>query len=445
MKIFYKPDQDGSFDSDEDELIRIDEVDQIVESSSESQSNVLSAEDSDESFDADEAYSDSDQDIEEDIEDSTAIDHPVGGPSVENASSSNLMDDDADDDEVLQRIVAETKKERDHPPDIKTEDFIFHICFHPNENLLAVGTFTGDVIMYKYSNNENTIVNTFEVHTKPVRKIAFDEDGDILLSVSKDKSIMLTDVGTGKLRQFFENAHEHPIYSLYVLNQHIFATGDDDGMLKVWDSRITNNSLFSIKIVEDYISQIISNDAQKLLISSSGDGYLTSVNFAQRKIYVQSEPYEEEFNSMGLFRDDSKLIVGTSKGNLYTFNWGEFGLHSDKFPGPNTDINCMVPITNRIACVSGEEGVIRATHVVPGRNLGIVGQHSLGIETMDICNSGEFIASGSHDNDIRFWNIKYFEDFDDIKYNAKPDEVKAKRNNLPSSRNVNASDFFADL
>lgn len=104
----------------------------------------------------------------------------------------------------------------------------------------------------------------------------------------------------------------------------------------------------------------------------------------------------------------------------------------------------MVPITERIAVTGGEDGILRAMHLVPGRVLGIVGQHSLAVETIDINSSGELIASSSHDNDIRFWNIKYFEDFDDIKYNSKPDR-KAMRHNLPSSKQTNAADFFSDL
>jgi WD repeat-containing protein 55 len=104
----------------------------------------------------------------------------------------------------------------------------------------------------------------------------------------------------------------------------------------------------------------------------------------------------------------------------------------------------MIPITERIAITAGEEGVIRAMHLVPGRILGIAGQHSLAIEAMDISNNGEYIASSSHDNDIRFWNIKYFEDFDEINYNAKPDKNAARRN-LPSSLAANRSDFFSDL
>uniref|UniRef100_A0A1B0C642 Uncharacterized protein n=1 Tax=Glossina palpalis gambiensis TaxID=67801 RepID=A0A1B0C642_9MUSC len=39
------------------------------------------------------------------------------------------------------------------------------------------------------------------------------------------------------------------------------------------------------------------------------------------------------------------------------------------------------PITNRIACVAGEEGIIRAVHVALFRNLGVVGQHTMPIES----------------------------------------------------------------
>jgi WD repeat-containing protein 55 len=56
-----------------------------------------------------------------------------------------------------------------------------------------------------------------------------------------------------------------------------------------------------------------------------------------RKMYVQSEPYEEELTSMGIFRNKSKVIVSSSKGNFYTFNWGQFGYHCDAFSG-----NCQI-------------------------------------------------------------------------------------------------------
>jgi WD40 repeat protein len=61
---------------------------------------------------------------------------------------------------------------------------------------------------YKYTNESTEIINTLEVHTRACRDIEFSKDGSVLFSTSKDKSIMLSDVDTGKLKHFYENAHE---------------------------------------------------------------------------------------------------------------------------------------------------------------------------------------------------------------------------------------------
>jgi len=85
----------------------------------------------------------------------------------------------------------------------------------------------------------------------------------------------------------------------------------------------------------------------------------------------------------------------------------------------------------------------RATHLFPQRHLGVVGQHQLSVESLDISCDGQFIASCSHDQKIKFWNIKYFED---IQVDGKKKAKKAEINrNLPSSKCPNVSDFFSGL
>jgi WD40 repeat protein len=61
---------------------------------------------------------------------------------------------------------------------------------------------------YKYTNESTEVLNTLELHTKACRDIEFSKDGNILYSCSKDKSIMISDCNTGKLKQFYDNAHE---------------------------------------------------------------------------------------------------------------------------------------------------------------------------------------------------------------------------------------------
>ncbi|XP_055541992.1 WD repeat-containing protein 55 homolog [Wyeomyia smithii] len=390
--------------------------------------------------------SSSDEDIS-DISDSEKDDDADEDSSTKNSNAPKRAIDDYDEemeqDEVVKAIITEIKKPRSKPPDIKTEDFVTDLCFHPQQDLLSVGTTTGDVFIYNYTNDECVLRDTHELHTKSVRDVEFSLDGDLMISTARDRAIMVTDVETGKLKMFWEDAHEEPVYTMGIIDDHTFATGDDAGVLKLWDVR-QKEVVFKLKEVEDFISCIITNNQRKYILMTSGDGYLTTINIPQRKMYVQSEPYEEELTCMGIFRNDTKLVVGSSKGNFYTFNWGQFGYHCDAFTGPQAGVNKMVPITERIAVTGGEDGILRAMHLVPGRVLGIVGQHSLAVETIDINSTGELIASSSHDNDIRFWNIRYFVDFDDIKYNSKPDK-KAVRHNLPSSQQTNAADFFADL
>ncbi|XP_060517991.1 WD repeat-containing protein 55 homolog [Cylas formicarius] len=361
---------------------------------------------------------------------------------------SEILDDAVEDeDEVIKAIKKERDKKRDHPPVIHCEDFVMDFSFHPFENMLAVGSIVGDVILYKYSNEENSVLQTLELHTKACRDVEFSHDGKTLFSTSKDRSIMLTDVQTGGLIRFYDNSHEVALYCLRVVDENMFATGDDDGEVKIWDLRQKSDKpIFSTKKNEDYISDIVADAAHKFLLCSSGDGSLTTIDLENRKVHMLSEEYEEELTCLGLFRNGTKLLAGSSKGKLYLYNWNEFGLHSDAFPGPKHAINGLIPITENIVVTACEDGILRATHLFPHRHLGVVGQHDMSIENVDICNNGMFIASSSHDNDIKFWNIQYFEDFERVSHKHKKHETKQDLvKHLPSSKVKTADSFFNDL
>lgn len=61
---------------------------------------------------------------------------------------------------------------------------------------------------YKYNNEQNELISTQELHEKACRDIEFNEDGSILYSTGKDKTIMMSDIETAKLIQIYEDAHE---------------------------------------------------------------------------------------------------------------------------------------------------------------------------------------------------------------------------------------------
>lgn len=369
-------------------------------------------EDDNNSSDSDVSMTDSDS--SEEMEAESSINDTIA--NSENDDNVENNEEEEEEDEVIKAIRRECEQKRDHPPPIECEDFITDISFHPHKNILAVANIVGDIVLYQYTNEENTILDTLEVHTKACRDIEFSEDGKLLFSTSKDLSVMISDVGSGKLVRFYENVHEVPVYCMKIIDENLFCTGDEDGAIKLWDLRQkSDNCVWRTKKNEDYISDMVTNESKKYLLCASGDGSLTTIDLEKRAVFMQSEEYDEELTCLGLFRSESKLLAGSSKGKLYLYNWNEFGLHSDAFPGPKTAINALVPITENIVVTACEDGNLRATHLFPHRHLGIVGQHNLAVEHVDICNNGQFIASSSHNNDIRFWNIQYFEDFENLR------------------------------
>lgn len=389
--------------------------------------------------------SDSETDSDSNEEPSNAnINHDYSAPGSSREVST--LNENEEEDETVKAIIRSAQLRRNHPPSITLDDFVTDICFHPFNDMIAVSNILGDVMLYKYTNEETELVSAIELHLKACRDIEFNYNGTTLFSTAKDLSIMMTDVETEKLVRLYENAHEQPVYTMSILQEHTFATGDDNGVVKLWDIRQNSNTpVFSIKQMEDYVSAIVTDSNMKYLVCASGDGSLTTFDIPAKKLHVQSEEYEEELLCLGLFKFGTKLLTATSKGKMYVFNWREFGHHSDEFPSlTKKAINCMIPITEYTVITAGEDGLIRATSLFPHDHLGVVGQHNFPIEALDVNRDGTLIASSSHDNDIKFWNVEYLENFNTFK-RRKGNKQQQMKHNLPSSKVDNASDFFADL
>lgn len=287
---------EGQNETNEDMLIGFaDEGDDVVllqpfEASSESDvSSFFRHPDSDSDFELPSDSDDDGQDEDDTMKNSSIQENPsnehaaTGSASTSSATATTTAADDDDDDDIIAKILANSKAARTHPPDINIDDYVVDLSFHPDVDMLAAGTISGDALIYKYTVDETVLVNTLELHLKAIRDIEFNYDGSVLFSASKDRSILLTDVETGKFKRCYEQAHEQPVSKMNVFDENLFATGDDDGTVKVWDVREKASSpIFSLKEVDDYITSILTNDARKILVTTSGDGYLTAINIGAR-------------------------------------------------------------------------------------------------------------------------------------------------------------------
>lgn len=367
------------------------------------------------------------------------------------------VDDDDDDDsdtdsdtssvedttiEDVFGIKPSIEAHRDHPPDIVCDSSVVDVCCHPGAELLSAATMDGEIVIYRYSRESVEEVTRLLHHDKPCRKVCYSNDGKVLYSVSKDQSLAIVDTQNSSLKRHIKDAHDASIHSFVAIDDNICATGDDDGTVKIWDLR-KKNSIFSFKCGEQTVHSLLGD--KKYVAASLCDGSITGINIRARRMEAQSEMYNSELTSMALVRDDSRLVVGSGEGIMYIFNWGEFGFHIDRYSGHPGQINCIVPIGDRLLLTGCEDGNIRAVHLYAHRFVGVVGQHKrFGIENMSVSFDDTLLVSCAMDDVVRFWNIGFLYDVD-VDGTIKGHKRHDKGYNLESSKKRNRSDFFSDI
>ncbi|XP_043077875.1 WD repeat-containing protein 55 [Puntigrus tetrazona] len=360
---------------------------------------------------------------------------------VEHEDSCQQKDEEEEDEEEPKAPLI-----RDTPEDIKLEAIVNTIAFHPKQDILAAGDIDGDIYLFSYSctEGENRELWSSGHHLKSCRKVLFSGDGQKLFSVSKDKAVHIMDAEAGKLLTRIPKAHRAPINALLLVDENIFATGDDEGALKVWDLR-SGTSFMDLKHHEDYISEITIDQDKRTLLTSSGDGSLGVFNIKRRRFELLSEFQNGDLTSVCIVKRGRKVVCGSSEGKLYIFNWNGLGATSDQFALQAESVDCVVPITDSILCAASADGVIRAVSVLPNRVLGSVGQH-LGesIEEMARSRDTHFLASCAHDQLVKFWDISSLPDMRVSDYRRK--KKKDRRLKALSNKAFDTGqDFFAGL
>ena len=102
----------------------------------------------------------------------------------------------------------------------------------------------------------------------------------------KDCTVAVLDMETFKVRRHYKKAHKSSVYSLCYINQNLFASGDDDGLLRVWDVR-KSKPCFEYQCGEETVNAIIVDDSARTLLVALNDGSLAAFNVSKHKLMVQ--------------------------------------------------------------------------------------------------------------------------------------------------------------
>jgi len=336
------------------------------------------------------------------------------------------------------------------PESILFDSVVFSMDFSPVQDVIACGLVDGTITCHFYSVQGNKQVFGTKPHKKAIRGLQLSPDGTGLFSTSSDKSVNMIDLNTGQITWHQPRAHDNAINCMLLADKNVF-TGDDNGIVQVWDWRQkTSTKTFAEN--EDFISDMVLNNNE--LLCPSGDGTLSVFDLRKGVLEAMSDNMEDELLSIAIVKHGQKVVCGSQGGVVNIFKYGYWGDVNDRFPGHPESIDAIVKITENIIITGSTDGLIRVVSILPNKLIGVIGEHEdFPIERLKISRDSKILASSSHDNKVKFWDVSFFfgdkgEDSDsDESDNEKTDVVglQSKMQKQKQKKHKPSKPFFSDL
>jgi len=306
--------------------------------------------------------------------------------------------------------------------DIPVGNQVFDLAFHPGEDVIYAGLLTGEVKAFKY-HDDGSYEQAFSVRPtkRSCRGLATNADGSRLYGVTKDKSIEIIDTTTGKVVESKAGAHEDALNRVLSTLPYQLATGDDEGVVRLWDTRTLSSTAAPTHTFEhhsDFISDFLWLEDKKHLVVTSGDGTLSVIDVRSKKTepFAQSEDQEDELLSVVAIKGGTKLAVGTQLGILSIFDRKKgYGDSVDRIPGHPTSIDALLSITPDVIATGSSDGMIRFMQLHPTKFLGVIADHGeFPVERLRLDRRGKWMGSASHDEVVKLTDVEgALEDSDD--------------------------------
>ena len=134
----------------------------------------------------------------------------------------------------------------------------------------------------------------------------------------------------------------------------------------------------------------------------------------------------------------SRSNTGTQEGPILIFSSGSWRDQSDRFPGHPHSVSALAKVDENMVLTGSSDGIIRLVNVHPNRLLGAIGDHDeYPIERLVVSHDKRTLASCSHDNTVKLWDIGYFWDEDDEEGEGIEKEEDNKKKRKEGSSRIN--------
>jgi len=324
---------------------------------------------------------------------------------------------------IAQHSLLKEDDDDPEPVPLACLDTVLDVAMHPTSRIACAGIVAGFLEVWRVSDDISVesarvaVVQKMHASTS-CRTIAFNSTGRNLFSGGANGSLHGVDASRGDVVWTVKQAHPSSVNRVSTclsdsVGPWALLSGDENGEICLWDARVgaaSRSAATSVNAHTDFVADMVALD-DKRVVSVGGDGRLSQVDLRKTgglKVTVQSEEAETELLSVVSVKEGKKLVVGTQEGPLLVFSQGKLAAPTDSFPGHPNSVDALLKYDEDVVLTGSSDGIIRIVQLFPHKIKGVIGFHDdFPVERLTWSHDREFIASCSHDNLVRFWDMRF--------------------------------------
>ncbi|MBW4624906.1 MAG: caspase family protein [Brasilonema octagenarum HA4186-MV1] len=244
-------------------------------------------------------------------------------------------------------------------------------------------------------------------HKDGVNSVAFNPDGQMIVSGSDDGTIGLWDIQCNPISQSLREYSSCVNSVAFSPDGQMIVSGSDDGTIRLWDIQCNPISQ-SLRKYSSYVNSVAFSSDGQMIVSGSYDGSISLCDIQGNSICLvlqRFKKYLDAFYTAAINLDKQMIAIGgDDEGIVYL--WDIQGNLIGKFQGHKEPVFSIAFSPDGQTIVSGSSDSKIWLWDIQCNPITELKGHKGSVNSLAFSPDGRMIVSGSADKTVRLWNIQ---------------------------------------
>ncbi|MBD2095942.1 WD40 repeat domain-containing protein [Trichocoleus sp. FACHB-591] len=278
------------------------------------------------------------------------------------------------------------------------------VSFSWDGKTLATGSRDNTVRLWDVQSGK--ALRTFQGHGDVVYSVSFSPDGKTLATGSADKTVKLWDVQSGKALRTFQG-YAGPVGSVsFSPNGKTLATGSYNDTVKLWDVQ-SGKALRTLQGHAYSVRSVSFSPDGRTLATGSYDGTVKLWDVQSSKALRTLQGYAGPVGSVSFSPNGKTLATGSYDGTVKLWDV-QSGKALRTFQGHAYSVNSVSFSPDGKTLATGNyDGTVKLWDVQSGKALRTLQGHAGPVGSVSFSPNGKTLATGSADKTVKLWAIDF--------------------------------------